>query len=66
MNRLLRVLVMTGAVSVLLLVTRTRGTAQMGTSDGSCCAVASEDNTYFLPCGNCTVGPYGQTGGGGL
>jgi hypothetical protein len=59
MKRLVRVLAITGGVFLLLLVTRTRGTAQ--SSDGSCCAVSNELTTDNLPCGNCTLGPNGNT-----
>ena len=64
MKRFLRVLIVLGGVLLLFFGTRTRGTAQIGTSDGSCCSAGNENTTPFLPCGSCTSGPYGNVDSG--
>jgi hypothetical protein len=64
MKRFLRILVLTGSVCLLLLVTARRGPAQPGMHDSSCCSLENENKTTDFPCGHCTVGPHGSYDGG--
>ena len=59
MERLLRVLVLTGGFFLVVFGLRAPVAAQQGGTDGSCCGTQYEEVTSDYPCSRCSVGGHG-------